>query len=123
MEFAYDPNIGLKGIFSRAFGAQKRLIVNHVLQNMGITLVANPFAPLCSLSQMDGSLRDTNARFERITTTNKAHFIFLGGSVLEVGTPIQNWRVFIFGHCAIPNLRQLRPDEVFPQHEALDNKI
>ena len=51
MECVYDPNIGLKGIFSRAFGAQKRVFVNHVLQNMGITLVANPFAQSNALPQ------------------------------------------------------------------------
>jgi hypothetical protein len=48
--------------------------------------------------------------------------MLLGGSVLDV-TPIQNWREFIFGY-AIPNLRpwQLKPDEVSPQHEELDNR-
>jgi hypothetical protein len=95
---------------------------------MGITLVANPFALLCSLSQMDGSLRDTNASpsgkvaSDSSALPQRTHFILLGGSVLEVGMPIQNWREFIFGY-AIPNLPwQLRPDEVSPQHEELDNR-
>ena len=46
MECAYDSNI-CKGIFSGAFGAQKRLIVNHVVQNMGITLPLSHYYAFC----------------------------------------------------------------------------
>ena len=60
MECAYDPNI----VYSRvAFGAQKRLIVHDVVENMDITFVANLFATIMQFLANAWFI----ARYDRVT--------------------------------------------------------